>query len=102
MRVEVLDAALAEAAEAAAWYEREVPALGEDFLDELDRALAGISERPHAWPRLGTVRRRAVRRFVLRRFPFNVVYIRRSDHVLVVAVAHHRRRPRYWAGRLGR
>jgi hypothetical protein len=77
-----------------------VPALGEGSLDELDRALAGISERPQAWPRLGTVRRRAVRRFVLRRFPVDVVDIRTSSRVLVVAIAHHHRRPAYWTGRL--
>jgi hypothetical protein len=40
------------------------------------------------------------RRVLLRRFPFSVVYAADSDVALVIAVAHHSRRPGYWCKRL--
>ena len=100
MDIELLDSALAEAGEAAAWYDEQVPALGADFLQELDRAVSSISERPQTWPRLGQVRGRSFRRFLLSRFPYGVVYTILPAHALVVAVAHLRRRPQYWADRV--
>lgn len=102
MRVELLDAALDEAAEAAAWYQAEVPGLGDDFLAELDRAIGAIGEQPETWPKIGIVRRQPARRFLLSRFPYAVVYVLSEGHALVVAVAHGRRRPRYWASRVPR
>lgn len=99
MRVELLDAALHEASDAAAYYDLEVPGLGNDYIGELDRAVVAIGERPEAWPRFGVVRRQTVRRFLLSRFPYSVVYLPNDDHALIVAVAHGRRRPTYWASR---
>jgi plasmid stabilization system protein ParE len=65
------------------------------FLAELDRALAAVGETPHRWPPYlhGT------HRLHLRRFPYWIVYRIESDHVLIVAVAHDRRRPDYWRAR---
>jgi len=66
------------------------------FVAELDRGVAAIGEAPARWPRhLGKTRR-----FVMRRFPFIVVYRELQDRVEVVAVAHAKRRPGYWKGRL--
>jgi toxin ParE1/3/4 len=42
-----------------------------------------------------------LRRFRLRKFKYNVVYVFEADEILIVAVAHHRRRPGYWLDRLG-
>jgi len=39
------------------------------------------------------------RRYLLRRFPFFVVFREVDDRVQIVAVAHARRRPGYWLGR---
>jgi hypothetical protein len=39
------------------------------------------------------------RRFSLRRFPYSVIYYLRDDELRVVAIAHHRQRPGYWADR---
>ena len=41
-----------------------------------------------------------VRTFRLRTFRYNVVYVIDGDEIVIVAVAHHRRRPGYWRGRL--
>jgi hypothetical protein len=39
------------------------------------------------------------RKFVLQRFPFNIFYLSRETEIVVVAVAHQKRRPGYWSSR---
>ena len=86
----------ADEAEAARfWYfERNGDAAAE-FLAELNAAMAAISEGPGRWPRLDT----RYRRFLLRNFPFSVVYLPLADRIDVIAIAHHRRLPGYWRER---
>lgn len=62
---------------------------------ELDVALDRIGEAPRTWPPYiaGT------RRYLLRRFPFFVVFREVGDRVQIVAVAHARRQPGYLIGR---
>lgn len=94
---EILDEALEEAEGAARWYaERsEDAALG--FAEELSAALALIERAPRRWPTY----ERDTRRFLLRRFPYSVVYRIEATRVAVVAIAHAHRRPGYWRYRLG-
>ena len=87
--------------EAAAWYAERVEGLGERFLLETEVAFARIDEAPltgSPW----THRRfpEGVRRMFLRSFPHSVVYIV-EPRLVIVAVAHLRRRPGYWVKRLG-
>jgi len=63
-------------------------------MTELERALGSIVEAPMRWPlKAGT------RRYVMRRFPFVLVYRTLDSTVEVVAIAHGRRRPGYWKSR---
>lgn len=87
--------AIAEAAAAGEWYRERSDAAAAAFLTELDRAIESIAEAPDRWPQY----LHQTRRFLLRRFPFSVVYRRVGDRVQVVAVAHGRRRPGYWRSR---
>jgi plasmid stabilization system protein ParE len=87
-------------AEAAAWYDERVGRLGERFLLEVEAAFARIDEKPltgSPWkhPRLPE----GVRRMFVRSFPYSAVYIL-EPRVIVVALAHARRRPGYWVKRL--
>ena len=53
------------------------------------------------WPLWPGVRDRVgVHRFLLARFPFAVGYIVQADGIVVLAIAHVRRRPGYWFSRL--
>jgi hypothetical protein len=38
---------------------------------------------------------------MLQKFPYSLFYTIDSGDLLILAVAHHRRRPGYWVGRLG-
>lgn len=77
------------------WYAQRSPSAAEAFIAEVDAAFGRIAEAPETWPRY----RRGTRRFVLRRFPFSIVYRTEADVVYVVAVAHAKRRPEYWRRR---
>jgi plasmid stabilization system protein ParE len=95
-RIEIHPAALAELKSAIEWYlERSEPA-AEEFVAEVDRAIARASESPRRWP----VGEFETRRFVLQRFPFAIIYRERSSDVQILAFAHGHRRPGYWKERL--
>lgn len=80
------------------WYlERSLQA-AEAFLGEVDRAVAVIAAAPRVWPRFEA----GTRRYVLQRFPYNIIYREVAAGIEVVALAHHKRRPRYWHQRLRR
>jgi len=93
--LEYLDEAVIDAEGAARWYAERSPTAAIRFSAELDEAEVAIVERPEAWPTL----RDGNRHYLMRRFPFSVVYRVESSRVLIVAVAHGRRRPDYWKQR---
>ena len=86
---------LEEARAVQRWYADRSLLAARAFIAELDRAIELIGQNPSAWPTYvhGT------RRYLLRRFPFSVVYLELDGEVEIVAIAHGRRRPGYWRGR---
>jgi len=74
------------------YYERESPGLGLIFTGEVDTGFARLREYPEAAPLVA----KRVRRLVLAKFPFSLTYEIREDCLVVLAVAHHRKRPYYW------
>lgn len=85
-------AAIAEARAAHSWYAARSPSSAANFLCELDEATDAIAGAPERWSPYVE----STRRYVLRRFPFFVVYRERDDAIEILAVAHGRRRPGYW------
>lgn len=95
-RVDFLPEARREIDDAFEWYfDRSVQA-AEAFVRETTSAFALIASAPPVWPRFEA----GTRRYVLRKFPYSIIYREIPEGVEVVAVAHHKRRPRYWQGRL--
>jgi toxin ParE1/3/4 len=95
-RLRFFDEAAEEIEETAAWYGKRSPAARAGFLQEIDRALDVILEAPARWP----LDADGTRRYVCRTFPYTVIYFVEDEIVFVVAVAHQKRRPRYWRDRL--
>ena len=83
-----------EFTEAAEYFERESPALGAASTAEVERCVAGIVEHPES----GRVLVGAIRRRLVRRFPYSVLHSIKPDHIRVLAVMHAKRRPMYWVG----
>ena len=79
------------------WYLERSPEAAVRFDAELDRALAQIIQAPQRW----AAGPHSTRRFLLRQFPFTLIYREReSGKIQIVAVAHTSRKPGYWKGRL--
>jgi plasmid stabilization system protein ParE len=96
MRIEFLDPAKKELAEAIAYYNRESEGLGYRFAGEVRRTLSRILQYPHAWPPISE----RTRRCRTSGFPYGVIYQTREDAIVVVAVMHLHRHPDSWKSRL--
>lgn len=85
-----------ELIEAAKFYERRALGLGADLIREVERTLAQVVADPGAGSAVvGTIRRRLVRRF-----PFAILYQLTDDDLFIVALMHLHRRPGYWKRRV--
>jgi plasmid stabilization system protein ParE len=94
--------AIDELLEAAEWYRARRPGLEAEFLAEMDRVLPLIGSSPTAFPRLLHLPADLViRRALLPRFPYAVIFMDLGEHIRVLAVAHAKRRPGYWLDRVG-
>ncbi len=101
MKVKVSTEASVELTEAAAWYELEVPGLGEQLITSFEQATAKLSKpNPPLVPVIGEAAKLGAKRLILQRFPFSLVTIASSQTITVVAFAHHSRKPGYWHERL--
>lgn len=83
--------------EAFAWYERKGQGLCDEFVRCLDACVAKIERNPLLYP----VEHRKMRRALVRRFPYEVLYEIEEDEIVVYAVYHCARDPKGWKRRPG-
>ncbi len=86
----------AEFTAAAEFYEAQAPGLGLEFMSRVRHASRTIAAHPQIGRRLS----RRLRRFLVHRFPYGLLYQVEQDHVFIVAVMHLHRRPGYWKDRV--
>lgn len=94
--LDIHPAAFAELKSAVIWYREQSETAATKFAAELDRAIDLILATPRRWP----VGEHGTRKFVLRRFPYAVIYRDKETAVQVLAIAHGHRQPGYWKDRL--
>jgi ParE toxin of type II toxin-antitoxin system, parDE len=85
----------AEFHKAIAYYENYERGLGYDFSIEVRSAIQNILNYAAAWPLLED----DIRRCLVNRFPYGVVYSIEQDEIFILAVMHLRRSPDYWKNR---
>ncbi|OGA13510.1 MAG: hypothetical protein A3H32_06905 [Betaproteobacteria bacterium RIFCSPLOWO2_02_FULL_63_19] len=96
MRFRQLRGAIRDLDEALVHYARIHATLVRSLADEVGVARQRIGEQPDAWHPLGA----GLRRYVLRRFPYTIIYRADPEEIVIVAYAHQRRRPGFWRNRL--
>ena len=84
-----------EADEAHDFYEDVLPGLGLAFADDLEAAIERMSQFPEGHPLISA----RVRRKLLVRFPYGVLYSVTRDGLFIIAVMHQKRHPDYWKKR---
>jgi plasmid stabilization system protein ParE len=81
--------------EVAQYYETVSRGLGAAFVEEAERALQQILEHAKSAPEVS----RGVRRKLIRRFPYGILYSIKGDEIRILAIMNLKRRPFYWRGR---
>lgn len=95
MKLIIHPEASAEIQEEATYYEDKQAGLGLEFLDEVDAAIDTVLSMPHAFPK----RRKNIRMYVFKRFPFSLLYRITNETLEVLVVRHHARRENYGMNR---
>ena len=77
------------------YLDMEFEGLGESFKQQVKLAAERIKRHPVAW----SVERGDVRKCLLHKFPYKILYSVENDHIFIIAVAHQHRQPDYWIDR---
>jgi len=96
MKVRLHPEARAELREARRWYYERSPLSATAFAHAIDNAVSRIAQSPALYP----LAQYGTRKLVLPRFPFNIFYRVLEAEIVIVAVAHQKRRPGYWSSRV--
>ncbi len=92
MKIIFSEYAKRELDDATTYYELEYHGLGRHFREEVRKAAKRNQEHPKAW----SVERGEIRKCLLHKFPYKLLYSIEQDHVFIIAVAHQHRKPDYW------
>lgn len=85
-------AALLDLEEASTWYDEQRFGLGDEFITQVGRVFTQIEETPLHYP----VERGDVRKALVARFPYIVLFVNLPELISVIAVFHERRDPTIW------
>jgi plasmid stabilization system protein ParE len=96
MKIRFLTIAEIEIDEAVSWYQKQSEDQDLNFLDELARAIRVIT----AYPLIAAEIEQEMRIFFLNRFPYSVIYGIEGEGIVIIALAHQSREPRYWMDRV--
>ena len=93
----IAEAASEELTEAIGWYETRRLGLGADLYEAVKATIEGIERQPE----IGQIHYadRESRRVLVARFPYHVVYRLERDEIIILAIAHMKRRPGFWKHR---
>ncbi|MCE5303012.1 MAG: type II toxin-antitoxin system RelE/ParE family toxin [Planctomycetaceae bacterium] len=79
------------------WYAERSKQAAVLFLDAVDAALSTIADDPQRFAAVDPLHHACP----VKRFPFQIVYRIAAGRIVVVAVAHAKRRPNFWTKRHG-
>ncbi|SMC43812.1 type II toxin-antitoxin system RelE/ParE family toxin [Moheibacter sediminis] len=91
----ILFAALQDLDDAVNWYNEIQPELGKDLVLKFQQALIEIEEKPLLSQKLN----QGFRKVNLKRFPYKLVFKIEEKEIIIIAVAHHKRKSGYWKKR---
>jgi plasmid stabilization system protein ParE len=96
MKIRQHPAATMELDEAMAWYARRNPQAADGLLRKAMHARELIAAFLLSTPLISGF----AHRFVLHGYPYDLIYSVDGENILILAYAHHKRRPAYWKDRL--
>lgn len=97
LHIRTADPASAELEAAVRWYEAQRRGLGAEFYAAVIDCIDQIKAHPESGA--AAFGEPDVRRVLVKRFPYQVVYRLRSKDLQILAFAHLKRRPEFWKER---
>jgi len=92
MKLRILELAALEIADGQEYYNLQQPKLGDSFKNDVQMAIDNIVSSPELYPQIDD----NLRRCVLHRFPYSIFYAIDNETIVILSVAHQRRKPYYW------
>ena len=86
-----------ELTEAVRWYESKRAGLGSELFDEFSATITRLTLNPESGNPISADRK--TRRLLVNRFPYQAVCRVRHGEIVIVALAHLKRRPGFWKHR---
>ncbi len=96
MDIEFIEPATIELDDAIDYYNLQLQGLGKKFFEEVLQTINLISVFPEVWVKNSEYTRKAI----LKKFPYNLIYLNYNDMIYIIAVAHQHREPDYWIDRI--
>ena len=96
MKVLFLEIAEQEFYDSQDYYEEQQTNLGDKFKSEVYNTLKRIRKFPNMFVKVN----KDIRKCIINKFPFNILYSIEDDSILIIAIAHHHRNPDYWVDRI--
>lgn len=94
MRAVISASARKDFREAVDYYDKESISAGSRFAEQINATVELIRERPN----IGHRNEFGEWQFKVETFPYTIIYQLEPRRILVMAIAHHRRKPGYWRG----
>lgn len=98
MKIRFLVAAQCELDEAYDWYEAQAKGLGGQLVEETRLAVRRVAVFSESCQEIAP----GIRRCLIRRFPYALIYRTAGEELIILAVIHQHRKPRDWQQRLGK
>ncbi|MGB3509573.1 MAG: type II toxin-antitoxin system RelE/ParE family toxin [Microcoleaceae cyanobacterium] len=89
-------AALTEYSEAVEFYAERRVEIAQTFINAVENTIFKIVESPTRWPVIDE----DIRRCLMRKFPYGILYTIEDNFILILAVMHCSREPGYWKDRV--
>ena len=96
INVELHELAEKELIDSRDYYDKQIAGLGKKFLLEVEHILNRIKNKPLSFP----IYFDGYRKALLRKFPYSIIYKNDGTDIFILAVAHQKRKPKYYLNRL--
>jgi hypothetical protein len=96
MKIKYLKLAKIEFDDAIKFYNTQQMNLGKYFQTDIKKSISRIKEFPYAYIEL----KHKIRRCVIHKFPYSILYSINKGTILIIAIANQHREPDYWVNRI--
>jgi hypothetical protein len=94
MKFILVETAKKELIDAIRYYNKQQNGLGFKFANNVKNSLLNINDFPDSWPKIS----KRLRRYLLKQFPYAIIYQFKDDQITILAIMHMHRNPMQWNG----